>query len=88
MAPDGVQVPIHRHLYCEGRFISLPPAQGHYCGKLPLGTLHPPDINVDVALTIPRVRSRVWVGKGLPFHHLQILDPFFPPHTLGCEIEI
>lgn len=58
--PAGVQVPLHQVPYAvKGCFRFLPPAQVTVVGSYLLGTCIRPDVNVDVALTMPRVRSRI-----------------------------
>lgn len=58
--PDGVRVPLHQVPYTvKGCFRFLAPAQVTVVGSYLLGTCIRPDINVDMALTMPRVRSRV-----------------------------
>ena len=62
----------------KGSFCFLPPAQVTVVGSYLLGTCVRPDINVDMAVTMPKVRSRVWGMERLLLHHLQILGSFFP----------
>ncbi|KAG8505889.1 Nucleolar protein 6 [Galemys pyrenaicus] len=53
--PAGVRVPLHQVPYTvKGCFRFLPPAQVTVVGSYLLGTCIRPDINVDVALTMPR----------------------------------
>ena len=87
--PDGVQVPIHQVPYTvKGRFHFLPPAQVTVVGSYLLGTCIRPDINVDVALTIPRVRSRVWDGEVCHSITYKSRIPFFFPPPTCQRIEI
>lgn len=88
--PVGVQVPLHQVPYTvKGCFRFLPPAQVTIVGSYLLGTCIRPDINVDVALTMPRVRCRVWGMKRLatvpPTNPWVLLS--FPPDTCQ-QIEI
>jgi hypothetical protein len=43
----------------KGSFRFLPPTQVTIVGSYLLGTCIRPDVNVDMALTMPRVRSRL-----------------------------
>lgn len=62
--PAGVRVPLHQVPYTvKGCFQFLPPAQVTVVGSYLLGTCIRPDISVDVALTMPRVRSKFGDGK-------------------------
>ncbi|ELR51092.1 Nucleolar protein 6 [Bos mutus] len=101
--PDGVQVPIHQVPYTvKGRFHFLPPAQVTVVGSYLLGTCIRPDINVDVALTIPReilqdkdgLNQRYFRKRALYLahvaHHLA-KDPLFGSvrfsYTNGCHLK-
>lgn len=88
--PDGVQVPLHQVPYTvKGCFRFLPPAQVTVVGSYLLGTCIRPDINVDVALTMPRVRSRVWGMKRLatvPPTNPWVLLSFLPDTCQQIEI--
>lgn len=84
--PAGVRVPLHQVPYTvKGCFRFLPPAQVTVVGSYLLGTCIRPDINVDVALTMPKVRSRV---QGMEWPATILLrnprvPPFFPP--VACQ---
>ena len=86
----GVRVPLHQVPYTvKGCFRFLPPAQVTVVGSYLLGTCIRPDINVDVALTMPRVRFRVWgmERSAISPPTNPLIPLFFPPLT--CQsIEI
>ena len=88
--PAGVQVPLHQVPYTvKGYFRFLPPAQVTVVGSYLLGTCIRPDINVDVALTMPRVRPRVQgmeTPATVPFTYPRV--PFFFPPATCWWIEI
>lgn len=59
--PAGVRVPLHQVPYAvKGSFRFRPPSQITVVGSYLLDTCMRPDINVDVAVTMPRVRPMVW----------------------------
>lgn len=61
--PAGVRVPLHQVPFAvKGSFRFRPPSQITVVGSYLLNTCMRPDINVDVALTMPRVRPMVWGG--------------------------
>ncbi|XP_019589872.2 nucleolar protein 6 [Rhinolophus sinicus] len=101
--PDGVQVPLHQVPYTvKGCFRFLPPAQVTVVGSYLLGTCIRPDINVDVALTMPReilqdkdgLNQRYFRKRALYLahlaHHLS-QDPLFGSvrfsYTNGCHLK-
>ncbi|KAB0392685.1 hypothetical protein E2I00_019301, partial [Balaenoptera physalus] len=99
----GVQVPLHQVPYTvKGCFRFLPPAQVTVVGSYLLGTCIRPDINVDVALTMPReilqdkdgLNQRYFRKRALYLahlaHHLS-QDPLFGSvrfsYTNGCHLK-
>lgn len=101
--PAGVQVPLHQVPYTvKGYFRFLPPAQVTVVGSYLLGTCIRPDINVDVALTIPReilqdkdgLNQRYFRKRALYLAHLAhhlAQDPLFGSvrfsYTNGCHLK-
>ncbi|XP_029059010.1 nucleolar protein 6 isoform X3 [Monodon monoceros] len=100
---DGVRVPLHQVPYTvKGCFRFLPPAQVTVVGSYLLGTCIRPDINVDVALTMPReilqdkdgLNQRYFRKRALYLahlaHHLS-QDPLFGSvrfsYTNGCHLK-
>lgn len=58
--PAGVRVPVHQVPYAvKGSFRYRPPSQITVVGSYLLDTCMRPDVNVDVALTMPRVKPMV-----------------------------
>ncbi|XP_004428412.1 PREDICTED: nucleolar protein 6 [Ceratotherium simum simum] len=101
--PAGVQVPLHQVPYAvKGRFRFLPPARVTVVGSYLLGTCIRPDINVDVALTMPReilqdkdgLNQRYFRKRALYLAHLAhhlAPDPLFSSvrfsYTNGCHLK-
>ncbi|KAF6126053.1 nucleolar protein 6 [Phyllostomus discolor] len=101
--PAGVQVPLHQVPYTvKGCFRFLPPAQVTVVGSYLLGTCIRPDINVDVALTMPReilqdkdgLNQRYFRKRALYLAHLAhhlAQDPLFGSvrfsYTNGCHLK-
>lgn len=101
--PVGVQVPLHQVPYTvKGCFRFLPPAQVTVVGSYLLGTCIRPDINVDVALTMPReilqdkdgLNQRYFRKRALYLAHLAhhlAQDPLFGSvrfsYTNGCHLK-
>ncbi|XP_062938421.1 nucleolar protein 6 isoform X4 [Cynocephalus volans] len=101
--PAGVRVPLHQVPYTvKGYFCFLPPTQVTVVGSYLLGTCIRPDINVDVALTMPReilqnkdglnqryFRKRALYLAHLAYHLAQ--DPLFGSvhfsYTNGCHLK-
>lgn len=65
--PKGVKVPFLQVPFSvKGRFRFLPPAELKVVGSYLLGTCIKPEINVDVAVTMPRVSlASKWLGAWL-----------------------
>lgn len=101
--PTGVQVPLNQVPYTvKGCFRFLPPAQVTIVGSYLLGTCVRPDINVDVALTMPReilqdkdgLNQRYFRKRALYLAHLAhhlAQDPVFGSvrfsYTNGCHLK-
>ncbi|XP_045145137.1 nucleolar protein 6 isoform X2 [Echinops telfairi] len=101
--PAGVRVPLHQVPYTvKGCFRFLPPAQVTVVGSYLLGTCIRPDINVDVALTMPReilqdkdgLNQRYFRKRALYLAHLAqhlAQDPFFGSvcfsYSNGCHLK-
>lgn len=101
--PAGVQVPLHQVPYTvKGCFRFLPPAQVTVVGSYLLGTCIRPDINVDIALTMPReilqdkdgLNQRYFRKRALYLAHLAhhlAQDPLFGSvrfsYTNGCHLK-
>nr|XP_004658431.2 nucleolar protein 6 [Jaculus jaculus] len=101
--PAGVQVPLHQVPYTvKGSFRFLPPSQVTIIGSYLLGTCIRPDINVDVALTMPReifqdkdgLNQRYFRKRALYLAHLAHFlakDPLFGSvrfsYTNGCHLK-
>ncbi|XP_003800330.1 nucleolar protein 6 isoform X1 [Otolemur garnettii] len=101
--PAGVQVPLHQVPYTvKGCFRFLPPAQVTVVGSYLLGTCIQPDINVDVALTMPReilqdkdgLNQRYFRKRALYLAHLAhhlAHDPLFGSvrfsYSNGCHLK-
>lgn len=88
--PAGVRVPLHQVPYTvKGCFCFLPPSQVTVVGSYLLGTCVRPDINVDMAVTMPRVRYSIWgMERPAPLPPTNSWVPLsFPPAT-GQGIEI
>ncbi|XP_072815347.1 nucleolar protein 6 isoform X2 [Vicugna pacos] len=101
--PVGVRVPLHQVPYTvKGCFRFLPPAQVTVVGSYLLGTCIRPDINVDVALTMPReilqdkdgLNQRYFRKRALYLAHLAhhlAQDPLFGSvrfsYTNGCHLK-
>ncbi|KAM8802879.1 nucleolar protein 6 [Rhynchonycteris naso] len=101
--PAGVRVPLHQVPYSvKGCFHFLPPAQVTVVGSYLLGTCIRPDINVDVALTMPReilqdkdgLNQRYFRKRALYLAHLAhhlAQDPLFASvrfsYTNGCHLK-
>ncbi|XP_006098834.1 nucleolar protein 6 isoform X1 [Myotis lucifugus] len=101
--PAGVRVPLHQVPYTvKGCFRFLPPAQVTVVGSYLLGTCIRPDINVDVALTMPReilqdkdgLNQRYFRKRALYLAHLAhhlAQDPLFGSvrfsYTNGCHLK-
>ncbi|XP_075823608.1 nucleolar protein 6 [Microtus pennsylvanicus] len=101
--PAGVRVPLHQVPYAvKGSFRFLPPSQIIVVGSYLLGTCIRPDVNVDVALTMPReifqdkdglnqryFRKRALYLAHLAYHLAQ--DPLFGSvrfsYTSGCHLK-
>lgn len=83
-------MPLHQVPYTvKGYFRFLPPAQVTVVGSYLLGTCIRPDINVDIALTMPKVRSRVQEMEWPPT--VLLTNPRAPPFSppVACRwIEI
>lgn len=88
--PAGVRVPLHQVPYTvKGYFRFLPPTQVAVVGSYLLGTCIRPDINVDVALTMPRVRPRVQgMERPATVPPTSTRVPFFSPPATCQWIEI
>lgn len=101
--PAGVRVPLHQVPYTvKGSFCFLPPAQVTVVGSYLLGTCVRPDINVDMAVTMPKellqdkdgLNQRYFRKRALYLaqlaHHLG-QDPFFGSvrfsYTNGCHLK-
>lgn len=101
--PDGVRVPLHQVPYTvKGCFRFLAPAQVTVVGSYLLGTCIRPDINVDMALTMPReilqdkdgLNQRYFRKRALYLAHLAhhlAQDPLFGSvhfsYTSGCHLK-
>ncbi|EPQ03522.1 Nucleolar protein 6 [Myotis brandtii] len=101
--PAGVRVPLHQVPYTvKGCFRFLPPAQVTVVGSYLLGTCIRPDINVDVALTMPKeilqdkdgLNQRYFRKRALYLAHLAhhlAQDPLFGSvrfsYTNGCHLK-
>ncbi|XP_045418924.1 nucleolar protein 6 isoform X1 [Lemur catta] len=101
--PAGVRVPLHQVPYTvKGCFRFLPPAQVTVVGSYLLGTCIRPDINVDVALTMPReilqdkdgLNQRYFRKRALYLAHLAhhlAQDPLFGSvrfsYSNGCHLK-
>ncbi|KAM6170327.1 nucleolar protein 6 isoform 2-T2 [Rhynchocyon petersi] len=101
--PPGVQVPLHQVPFAvKGRFHFLPPVQVTIVGSYLLGTCIRPDINVDVALTMPReilqdkdgLNQRYFRKRALYLAHLAhhlAGDPLFGSvrfsYSNGCHLK-
>ncbi|XP_027472655.1 nucleolar protein 6 isoform X2 [Zalophus californianus] len=101
--PAGVRVPLHQVPYTvKGCFRFLPPAQVIVVGSYLLGTCVRPDINVDMAVTMPReilqdkdgLNQRYFRKRALYLAHLAHhlgQDPFFGSvrfsYTRGCHLK-
>uniref|UniRef100_A0A452SLY1 Nucleolar protein 6 n=1 Tax=Ursus americanus TaxID=9643 RepID=A0A452SLY1_URSAM len=101
--PAGVRVPLHQVPYTvKGCFRFLPPAQVTVVGSYLLGTCIRPDINVDMAVTMPReilqdkdgLNQRYFRKRALYLAHLAHhlgQDPFFGSvrfsYTNGCHLK-
>nr|XP_021547319.1 nucleolar protein 6 [Neomonachus schauinslandi] len=101
--PAGVRVPVHQVPYTvKGCFRFLPPAQVTVVGSYLLGTCIRPDINVDVAVIMPReilqdkdgLNQRYFRKRALYLAHLAHhlgQDPFFGSirfsYTRGCHLK-
>ncbi|XP_012625602.1 nucleolar protein 6 isoform X1 [Microcebus murinus] len=101
--PAGVRVPLHQVPYTvKGCFRFLPPAQVTVVGSYLLGTCIRPDINVDVALTMPReilqdkdgLNQRYFRKRALYLAHLAhhlAQDPLFGSvrfsYSSGCHLK-
>ncbi|XP_039731492.1 nucleolar protein 6 [Pteropus medius] len=101
--PAGVRVPLHQVPYTvKGCFRFLPPAQVTVVGSYLLGTCIRPDINVDIALTMPReilqdkdgLNQRYFRKRALYLAHLAhhlAQDPLFGSvrfsYTNGCHLK-
>ncbi|XP_023571830.1 nucleolar protein 6 isoform X2 [Octodon degus] len=101
--PAGVQVPLHQVPYSvKGSFRFLPPTQVIVVGSYPLSTCTRPNINVDIALTMPKeilqdkdlLNQRYFRKRALYLaylaHHLA-QDPLFGSvrfsYTNGCHLK-
>ncbi|XP_004600255.2 nucleolar protein 6 [Sorex araneus] len=101
--PAGVRVPLQQVPYAvKGRFRFLPPAQVTVVGSYLLGTCIRPDINVDVALTMPKeilqdkdgLNQRYFRKRALYLAHLAhhlARDPLFGcvrfAYPSGCHLK-
>ncbi|XP_006898604.1 PREDICTED: nucleolar protein 6 [Elephantulus edwardii] len=101
--PSGVQVPLHQVPFAvKGRFRFLPPVQVTIVGSYLLGTCIRPDVNVDVALTMPReilqdkdgLNQRYFRKRALYLAHLAhhlAQDPLFGSvrfsYSSGCHLK-
>uniref|UniRef100_A0A8C2UM31 Nucleolar protein 6 n=1 Tax=Chinchilla lanigera TaxID=34839 RepID=A0A8C2UM31_CHILA len=101
--PAGVRVPLHQVPYAvKGSFRFLPPAQVTVVGSYLLGTCTRPDINVDMALTMPReilqdkdlLNQRYFRKRALYLAHLAhhlAQDPLFGSvrfsYANGCHLK-
>ncbi|XP_037654304.1 nucleolar protein 6 [Choloepus didactylus] len=101
--PAGVRVPLHQVPFTvKGCFRFLPPAHITIVGSYLLGTCIRPDINVDVALTMPReilqdkdgLNQRYFRKRALYLAHLAhhlAQDPLFGSvrfsYTNGCHLK-
>ncbi|KFO35328.1 nucleolar protein 6 isoform X1 [Fukomys damarensis] len=101
--PAGVRVPLHQVPYAvKGSFCFLPPAQVTVVGSYLLGTCTRPNINVDMALTMPReilqdkdlLNQRYFRKRALYLAHLAhhlAQDPLFGSvcfsYTNGCHLK-
>uniref|UniRef100_A0A673VC95 Nucleolar protein 6 n=1 Tax=Suricata suricatta TaxID=37032 RepID=A0A673VC95_SURSU len=101
--PAGVRVPLHQVPYTvKGSFCFLPPAQVTVVGSYLLGTCVRPDINVDMAVTMPReilqdkdgLNQRYFRKRALYLAHLAHhlgQDPLFGSvhfsYTNGCHLK-
>ncbi|XP_021562923.1 nucleolar protein 6 isoform X2 [Carlito syrichta] len=101
--PAGVRVPLHQVPYTvKGCFCFMPPAQVTVVGSYLLGTCIRPDINVDLALTMPReilqdkdgLNQRYFRKRALYLAHLAhhlAQDPLFGSvrfsYTNGCHLK-
>lgn len=101
--PEGVRVPLHQVPYTvKGSFRFLPPAKVTVVGSYLLGTCIRPDINVDVALTMPReilqdkdgLNQRYFRKRSLYLAHLAhhlARDPLFGcvrfTYPSGCHLK-
>ncbi|XP_044943841.1 nucleolar protein 6 isoform X1 [Mustela putorius furo] len=101
--PAGVRVPLHQVPYpVKGCFRFLPPAQVTVVGSYLLGTCIRPDINVDMAVTMPReilqdkdgLNQRYFRKRALYLAHLAHhlgQDPLFGSvrfsYTNGCHLK-
>nr|XP_012318628.1 nucleolar protein 6 isoform X2 [Aotus nancymaae] len=101
--PAGVRVPLHQLPYAvKGCFRFLPPAQVVVVGSYLLGTCIRPNVNVDVALTMPReilqdkdgLNQRYFRKRALYLAHLAhhlAQDPLFGSvrfsYTNGCHLK-
>ncbi|XP_077004029.1 nucleolar protein 6 [Tamandua tetradactyla] len=101
--PAGVQVPLHQVPFTvKGCFRFLPPANITIVGSYLLGTCIRPDINVDVALTMPReilqdkdgLNQRYFRKRALYLAHLAhhlAQDPLFGSvhfsYANGCHLK-
>ncbi|KAM5298741.1 nucleolar protein 6 isoform 2-T2 [Ctenodactylus gundi] len=101
--PAGVQVPLHQVPYTvKGSFRFLPPAQVTVVGSYLLGTCVRPDINVDMAVTMPKeilqdkdlLNQRYFRKCALYLAHLAhhlAQDPLFGSvrfsYTNGCHLK-
>ncbi|XP_060055255.1 nucleolar protein 6 isoform X2 [Erinaceus europaeus] len=101
--PDGVRVPLHQVPYTvKGSFHFLPPTHVTVVGSYLLDTCIRPDINVDVALTLPKeilqdkdaLNQRYFRKRALYLAHLAhhlARDPLFGSvrfsYTKGCHLK-
>ncbi|XP_004372388.1 nucleolar protein 6 isoform X1 [Trichechus manatus latirostris] len=101
--PAGVRVPLHQVPFTvKGCFRFLPPVQVTVVGSYLLGTCIRPDINVDVALTMPReilqdkdgLNQRYFRKRALYLAHLAhhlARDPLFGSvrfsYNNGCHLK-
>nr|XP_017509913.2 nucleolar protein 6 isoform X2 [Manis javanica] len=101
--PTGVRVPLHQVPYTvKGCFRFLPPAQVTVVGSYLLGTCIRPDVNVDMALIMPReilqdkdgLNQRYFRKRALYLAHLAhhlAQDPVFGSvrfsFTNGCHLK-
>ncbi|KAM6182038.1 nucleolar protein 6 [Erethizon dorsatum] len=101
--PAGVRVPLRQVPYTvKGSFRFLPPAQVTVVGSYLLGTCTRPNINVDMALTMPReilqdkdlLNQRYFRKRALYLAHLAhhlARDPLFGSvhfsYTNGCHLK-